>query len=78
MKTDYCSLNNAVAINAAPNAARHNPRIMQAGTLRVRDTNNAYQGGKSTETVLYSLIIEFSMQPKQFAMAVFYGYTRSI
>ncbi len=38
MKTDYCSLNDAVAINAAPNAARHNPQMVQVGTLRIRDT----------------------------------------
>ncbi len=39
MKTDYCSLNDAVTINAAPNAAQHNPQIVQVGALRIRDTN---------------------------------------
>ncbi len=30
---------NAVAINAAPNAAHHNPQIVQVDVLHIRDTN---------------------------------------
>ncbi len=51
-------------------------RFLREGTLTrhpLQGTQRAYLQGKSTETALHSLVtkIEYSMQEKQFAMAVF-------